>query len=72
MVPRLTQMKVNLARAALLNPENLFRLQILASSVGDPDPQDPHVLGTPGSGSTSQRYRYGSGSFPFSEIMLAK
>jgi hypothetical protein len=32
-------------------------------SVGDPDPQDPHVFGPPGSGSTRQRY--GSGSFPF-------
>ncbi len=32
-------------------------------SVGDPDPQDPHVFGPPGSGSNSQRY--GSGSFPF-------
>jgi hypothetical protein len=39
------------------------------TSVGDPDPQDPHVFGPPGSGSISQRYRYrsgsGSGSFPF-------
>jgi hypothetical protein len=26
----------------------------------DPDPPDPHVLGPPGSGSTSQRYRSGS------------
>ncbi len=44
-------------------------------SVGDPylepnpDPQDPHVFGPPGSetGSSSQRYRSGSGSgsFPF-------
>ena len=35
-------------------------------SVGDPDPdpQDPHVFGPPGSGSISQRC--GSGSFPFS------
>jgi hypothetical protein len=35
----------------------------LSASVGDSDPQDPHVFGPPGSGSTSQRY--GSGSFPF-------
>jgi hypothetical protein len=28
----------------------------------DPDQQDPHVFGPPGSGSISQRY--GSGSFP--------
>ncbi len=34
----------------------------MAISVGDPDPQDPHVFGPPGSGSISQRY--GSGSFP--------
>ncbi len=27
----------------------------LASSVGDPDPQDPLVFGPPGSGSISQR-----------------
>jgi hypothetical protein len=33
-----------------------------SSSVGDPD---PHVFGPPGSGSTSLRYRSGSGSFPF-------
>jgi hypothetical protein len=35
----------------------------LYNSVGNPDPQDPHVFGPPGSGSISQRY--GSGSFPF-------
>jgi hypothetical protein len=35
------------------------------SSVGDPDPQDPHVFGPPGSGSISQRYGSGSGSFFF-------
>jgi hypothetical protein len=29
----------------------------------DPDPPDPHVFGPPGSGSTSQRYGSGSGSF---------
>jgi hypothetical protein len=28
-----------------------------------PDPPDPHVFGPPGSGSTSQRYGSGSGSF---------
>jgi hypothetical protein len=36
------------------------------TSVGDPDPQDPHVIGPPGSESISQRYgsgsRTGSGS----------
>jgi hypothetical protein len=36
---------------------------ILFSSVGNP--QDPHVFGPPGSGSISQRYGSGSGSFPF-------
>ncbi len=35
-------------------------------SVGDPDPQDPHVFGPPGSRSISQSYGSGSGSFPFS------
>ncbi len=38
---------------------------VLYSSVMDPDPQDPHVSGPPGSGSISQRYGSGSGSFPF-------
>jgi hypothetical protein len=33
----------------------------LRISVGDPDPQDPHVFRPPGSGSVIQR----SGSFPF-------
>ncbi len=33
------------------------------SSVADPDPPDPHVFKPPGSGSTSQRYGSGSGSF---------
>jgi hypothetical protein len=33
------------------------------TSVGDPDPQNPHVFGPPGSRSINQRYR--SGSFPF-------
>jgi hypothetical protein len=46
----------------------------VSGSVRDPDPQDPHVFGPPGSrsiiqrygsGSISQRYRYGSGSFLF-------
>ncbi len=41
----------------------------LYSSVVDPDleldPQDPHVFGPPRSGSISQRYGSGSGSFPF-------
>jgi hypothetical protein len=52
------------------------------ASVGDPDPQDPHVFGPPGSGAGSITQRYGpgsgAGSFPFSrkavertEIMLA-
>jgi hypothetical protein len=33
------------------------------SSGGDPDPEDPHDFGPPGSGTVKQRY--GSGSFPF-------
>jgi hypothetical protein len=42
------------------------------ASVGDPDPQDPHVFGPPGSGSISQRYGSGSGSrsFPFLKYCL--
>jgi hypothetical protein len=36
-------------------------ISIVQASV--PDPPDPHVFGPPGSGSTSQRYGSGSGSF---------
>jgi hypothetical protein len=39
-------------------------------SVGDLDPQDPHVFGPPGSGSIS--YKYGSGSFPFLINVLSR
>ncbi len=39
-------------------------------SVGDPDPQDPHVFGPPGSGSISRRYRAGSGSGSRSSFFL--
>ncbi len=39
--------------------------KLLKISVGDPDPQDPHVFGPSGSGSISQRYGSGSESFPF-------
>jgi hypothetical protein len=35
------------------------------TSVPDPDPPDPHVFGTPGSRSTSQRYGSGPGSGSF-------
>jgi hypothetical protein len=41
------------------------------SSVGDPDPQEPHVFGPPVSGSISQRYGYGFGSFPFLSKVLS-
>jgi hypothetical protein len=37
--------------------------RIPTTSVADPDSPDPHVFGPPGSGSTSQRYGSGSGSF---------
>jgi hypothetical protein len=46
-------------------------LKVVGHSVGDPepDPQDPHVFGPLGSGSSSQIYGSGSGScsgsFPF-------
>ncbi len=36
---------------------------IVVSGVADPDPSDPYVFGPPGSGSISQRYGSGSGSF---------
>ena len=35
----------------------------MLTSVADPDPPDPHVFGTPGSGSGSISQRNGSGSF---------
>jgi hypothetical protein len=46
----------------------LYMLLQAKTSVGDPDPdpQDQHVFGPPGSGSRSTSQRYGSGSFPFS------
>jgi hypothetical protein len=37
----------------------------LATSVEDPNPQDPHVFWPYGSGSLSQGYGPGSGSCPF-------
>ncbi len=41
------------------------------TSVPDLDPPDPHVFGTPGSGSGSISQRYGSGSF-FHPFIIAK
>jgi hypothetical protein len=41
-------------------------------SVGDPDPQDPHVFGPPGTGSISQRCGSGSGSLPFLINLLSE
>ncbi len=38
---------------------------IVKSNVGDPDPQDSHVFGPPGSGSGSISQKYGSRSFTF-------
>jgi hypothetical protein len=38
---------------------------LILFSVGDPDPQNPHVFGPHGSRSRSTSQRYGSGSFPF-------
>jgi hypothetical protein len=37
-----------------------LKITLPLNSVGDPDPQDPHVFGPPGSASIIQRY--GSGS----------
>jgi hypothetical protein len=39
------------------------KLWIRINIVPDPDPPDPHVFGPPSSGSISQRYGSGSGSF---------
>jgi hypothetical protein len=47
-------------------------MNILASHVGDPDLQDPHVFVPLGSGSISQRYGSVSGSFPFLIKMLSR
>ncbi len=49
-------------------PPKLFErhtVALIKTSVPDPnpDPPDPHVFGPPGSGSTSQRYGSGFGSF---------
>ncbi len=44
----------------VLNPWEVPCSSIVQDSVADPD---PHVFGPPGSGSTSQRYGSGSGSF---------
>jgi hypothetical protein len=45
--------------------ETIVLIIVLArtTSVPDLDPPDPYVFGPPGSVSTSQRYRSGSGSF---------
>jgi hypothetical protein len=43
----------------------VWRKESLTVSVGDPDPQDPHVSEPPGSGSGS-----GFGSFPFLKKVL--
>ncbi len=50
-----------------VNNDFILRSRAVTISVGDPDPDDAHVFGPPGSGSTSQRYGSGSGSgsFPF-------
>jgi hypothetical protein len=44
-----------------------YRTDRVGDSIGDPDPDlnYPHVFGPRGSGSISQRYGSGSGSFPF-------
>jgi hypothetical protein len=42
-----------------VGPPLIFSISL--SSVADPDPPDPHVLGLPGSGSIDQRYGSGSG-----------
>jgi hypothetical protein len=50
---------------------NENKIAIVISSVGDSDPQDPQVFGPPGSGSISQRYGSGSGSFSFLTNVLS-
>jgi hypothetical protein len=54
-----------LAEARKTKDLQVTETPILVTSVEDPnpDPPDPHVFGPPGSGSTSQRYGSGSGSF---------
>jgi hypothetical protein len=47
-----------------MSGKDLINLK-LESSVADPDPPDPHVFGPPGSGSGSISQKYGSGSGSF-------
>ena len=42
---------------------NLFLISKTSVADRDSNPSDPYVFGPPGSGSVSQRYRSGSGSF---------
>jgi hypothetical protein len=53
------------ADESLLDEGQTPKVSFSLASIGDPepDPQDPHVFGPPGSGTISQSY--GSGSFPF-------
>jgi hypothetical protein len=56
--------------AQLGSEEGQFSNTIFTSA-GDPDPQDPHVFGPPGSGSNTQRSGSGVGSFPFPINLLS-
>jgi hypothetical protein len=62
---RLSRKKLELTRRlGIVHQVHLHVVFAIAvTSVEDPDPSDPHVFGPPGSGSISQRYGSGSGSF---------
>jgi hypothetical protein len=49
----------------LIQPDCRFSAISVGHPEPDPDTQDPHVFGPPGSGSRSISQRYKSGPFPF-------
>ncbi len=53
-------------------PTRLYPFNLFLTSVEDPDPQDLHVFGPPGSGSISHRYVSGYLPFLIKVLMLAK
>ncbi len=53
------------------NSKNVNEMDCLLGSVVDLDP-DPHILGPPGSGSVSHKYRSGSGSFHYQAKIVRK
>jgi hypothetical protein len=69
---RLEQMKNFVLTFSAQKVDDILRKLSLTFSVPglNPDSHDPHVFGTPRSGSTSQRY--GSGSFSYQAKIVRK